>query len=329
MFYGFKIFYPDLYTEQQALEAKNSMGDKLWTLALDIVALNSSIYIIGNERKTVMFGNAQGTPLLHAEHTYNDEIRLRNYSTHFKRRGSDRYMVCSKNRTYLVRAVQEHMTGVIEAGEHCATGIITSLSEAFIHRLNELTSHANSLSNTSLNSSAMFDALQVVFGHMRPEDITQDALQHLRIKHAELQDRINKKKSYTQRLDDMFTGNKWIVYSYPVVGSYGRVPVVIHSATARYAVPIKVDFIDHPRLYPSLNAYYERNPEAATGLKAALMFTKLQHEKSGGEIKTIDTEGFIPAVSFAMYEDIGAFTGCPSSYSPTVTSPQTLIMSKA
>ena len=134
------------------------------------------------------------------------------------------------------------------------------------------------------------------------------------------------KKSYDERLHDMFDHTKWVVVTVPMLGmNFLAIGSGKMTPTSSGGYEYKPDMPLH--LYRDFQQFYTVHPDDEGSLKAALMFCKVFREKLPDHQKTYDSEGFIPCNNAGVYEDIGAISYCPN-YQMSHASPHYLLLQK-
>ena len=333
-FYGLSSFYPGLYTPEQAWGIKHNMSD-LWPLVQDVCYAGGKgeYYISSSDTggQRVLLANKLGWPMLEVGANIGGGYWVKNWYRQFKRRGSERYSIHSKNRTYVINKVRPHLQGILSESYSAMTTQLGTAVGTFHNYLNDATNNANSISSQTLQPSVIFPALRTLF---EPEftqvQIDSVALNKLKMIYDDLQGRFANKKSYATRVTEMFEHPKWVIVMVPqyndkklyMVGSAKFTPKSLTGTpdyTLNYEMPLQ--------LYRDLDSFYTTHPDDEGSLKAALMFCKVHREKDPASAKTYDTEGFIPCNNRGVYEDIGGISYC-AGFILSTSAPHFLLLAK-
>lgn len=333
-FYGYDNFYPGLYTEEEAWKLKGTMDEQLWPLVMDVCfAAGKNNYYIGkvhSNKRSVLLVNKYGWPLLEVISSPNESAyKIHNWYQHLKLRGKDRYTIHSAKRPYLVNAVRPNIEPILRHAEAVMNGTLVRAAQSVNSHLNDVTQSAASISSQIFAPSHAYSALRVLFDpNFNVINIETPVLAKLREYYVDLEAKFAKKKSYKDRIVDMFDHTKWVVMVFPYYGvnylSIGQVkltPTTI-SSSSQY----QLNFVVPPTLYRDFNHFYAIHPESEGSLKTALMFCKVHREKDPTSSKAYDPEGFIPCETRGVYEDIGGISYCDGYALASPTTPHILLL---
>ncbi len=326
-FFGHAAFYPGLYTDEEALQIKTTLGSKLWSLVYDI-STQLNLYIGSATVNGVVFVEASGFPVCGLGGGIG-EFQLRSCFHDLKQRGGDRQTLRSKNAGYILRNVLSHREPMVRSARDRTTGFIIAAVKSYVDWLNIDTSNAAFINNKTLAPDVLYSGLKVLFdpyGYTLSEIDPSHKVQ-LEAHYTDLVQRFNNKKSYAERRNDMYTGDKWCVMYYAYNPDMKMYPVRVGklSSLAQFSESdlSTVQTAKPFALYRSLDAFCDANPDDAGSFRTALMFTKVHREKTADP--AYDPDGFIPRALRTAYDEVGTIVYAPSSTATNIY-PQIVLM---
>lgn len=333
-FYGSPYFYPGLYTLEEAWRQKQLMKTDLWPLAIDICYAgglgNYYISRVNPQGHTVLLSNKHGWPLLEVSVT-ETQYAINNWSQYLKARGRDKYRIHSAKRPYLVKAIRPYLEPISRDAITQMNAQIIAAARKVNEFLNEATNNAANIAVQSLPPTQAYAALRLIFDpDFTKLKVDQNTLSALEITYKALCEKFANKKTYVERLKDMFDHPKWVIGYIPlhgknflIIGTVKLTPINIGS-TGSY----KLEYDKPLQLYNGFEQFYTNHPEEEGSLKTALMFCKVHREKDPTQVQTYDKEGFIPRALSGVYEDIGGISFCNNYSGMTSTQPHFLLLQK-
>lgn len=318
-FFGEEYLYPNIFTEDERAALRQPITSDFWPVLIDLCAAGHKrgkpLYILNVEKmQRVIISDKHGFPVFYVRRTmeennvgeFTPSYSVTTWYGNIKSRGKDKKTISSRNRQYVFKQVDTFITQMADKSFEHFSSQIAQCSDLFISTLNDETNNAGSISAQTLSPDVCYSALRIVFEDgFKQTHVPASALDKMRKVYDDLCKRYENKKSYTQRIQDYFAPEKWLL-GYACIGDNRYV----YCATAKinppapntrtYTIKYNTDF----KLYRDFDHIYSAFPDDAAMLRSALLFCKVHREKETSSAKTHDDAGFFPEHG-GVYEDVG------------------------